>query len=314
MIPSFLLILSLFCGGLLYATPDNLTRLELTHEPLSDPFIERLTQHFDISAIIRVDSSDYIDRKSTKPVYLINSSEAQVEKYKKSLRRASHLNLFKGNLAAFLKQDPAHLKGTLLLIFDGRVCDETFLSQLDKSQRFVILVDHFSSLKNKNLKNALSLIDPRMTFFVLDDLAISYIADESTTVSPLTLSYTASYLEESDPSNIIEAESVIIREGAIAAGLKQSISPHVLLWKGLALLGQKDYFEASRCFHEAKALGYDHWRVYWYISLAEYERRNFAEAKRALNLVVKEAPSFQPAHDLLIKIDSPADRLFAPAD
>lgn len=192
------------------------------------------------------------------------------------------------------------------------------------SQDAFSLEEPFSTLQD--LRSAIADVNPNYEFWILGNIAIAYPKEDQIKVSPLVKACTQSCLFDSQKSNteenIIETEQVIMHsfkgtEGKILDGLHNAYEAqrksyittlsedpyvHYVLWKGLALLGQKDYFQASKCFHSALAKGCSHWRVYWYIALSEYERRNFAEAERALKHVLKEAPEFKQAYDLSQKI------------
>ena len=134
-------------------------------------------------------------------------------------------------------------------------------------------------------------------------------------ISPILAACTESFLESTESENLLKTEKTILssisakeleifdwmEQQTIAS--KESAPLYPLLWKGLFYLDQKEYFEASRCFHKALASGVDNWRVYWYISLAETERRNYLEAKRALLHVLNEVPEFKEAQELLERIE-----------
>lgn len=183
--------------------------------------------------------------------------------------------------------------------------------------------DQFSTLKD--LKISILDINPSYQFWLLGNIAIAYPTEDDIEVSPLVKACTQSRLFdtlESSSEDILEAEQVIMHsfksaESKILDGLHSAYEAqrksyittlsedpyvHYVLWKGLSLLGKKDYFQASKCFHSALAKGCSHWRVYWYIALSEYERRNFTEAERALKHVLREAPNFKQASELSQKI------------
>ncbi len=174
------------------------------------------------------------------------------------------------------------------------------------------------------LKESVLEINPDYQFWILGNIAIAFPKQDNVPVSPLVKACTTSRLfnDENFYQQVLQAEKVIMesfaqKEHLILDGLHEAFTVqkqakiakvsedpaiHYILWKGLSLLGQKQYFEASRCFHSAVAKGCHHWRVYWYIAQAEYERRNLLEAERALQRVLKAVPDFSEAKELAEKI------------
>jgi tetratricopeptide (TPR) repeat protein len=80
-------------------------------------------------------------------------------------------------------------------------------------------------------------------------------------------------------------------------------SPHYNLWYGLILQHQKDHANASLQFQEVIRLGYNHWRVFWYLAQSLYESQSFDEARTALTMVLKNNPDFSPANTLMHEIE-----------
>jgi tetratricopeptide (TPR) repeat protein len=75
-------------------------------------------------------------------------------------------------------------------------------------------------------------------------------------------------------------------------------SPHYNLWEGLMLLENKKFNEALEQFMEVAALGYNHWRIYWYLAQSYFGLGEFAEAKKALEIVLSQKPDFSSAYEL----------------
>lgn len=73
--------------------------------------------------------------------------------------------------------------------------------------------------------------------------------------------------------------------------------------QGLSNFEEKQFAEASLAFHKAANSGYTNWRVYWYIAKSEYNRKNLKGAKQALKQVLRGAPDFQEAQEMLLKIE-----------
>ena len=80
-------------------------------------------------------------------------------------------------------------------------------------------------------------------------------------------------------------------------------APHYNLWYGLMLYNQGKYEESCRQFDEVIDLGYNHWRVYWYLAKSLYGCNDLGGAKSCVQRVLKINPSFEEADNLLIAID-----------
>lgn len=122
---------------------------------------------------------------------------------------------------------------------------------------------------------------------VIFDTLILYPAQEDVTVSPFIRSITMSRLYDSqnnyDIEDIIKAEHGIAlvkdNEQQALAQLTQcyteewskaaGLSRHHPLWFGLILLANEQYEKAIINFKEAKNRGICHWRIDWYLAMAE---------------------------------------------
>lgn len=80
-------------------------------------------------------------------------------------------------------------------------------------------------------------------------------------------------------------------------------SPHYNLWYGLILQNQNDHENACLQFQEVIRLGYNHWRVFWYLANSLYERQNYTDAINALNIVLQNNPNFEPGQTLLATLN-----------
>ena len=179
-----------------------------------------------------------------------------------------------------------------------------------------------NELNLKEIQSLLKEINSSYQLWVLGDIAIALPELDPSSLSPLVKACTSSLLfaQEENVKDVLQAEKILMsgfteKDFPILSALHdvytsnkkhfasmEDPSVHYILWKGLSLMGQKEYFEASRCFHSAIAKGYNHWRVYWYMAQSEYERRNLEEAQKALLKVMHDAPDFAEASELAVKI------------
>lgn len=81
-------------------------------------------------------------------------------------------------------------------------------------------------------------------------------------------------------------------------------SPHYNLWYALILQKENLHQQACEHFQEVLDLGYDHWRIYWYLAQSSIALHNLYEASHYLQKVVTIQPDFEPAHTLLNTITS----------
>ncbi len=132
--------------------------------------------------------------------------------------------------------------------------------------------------------------------------------DNSLSVSPTVHALSLSFFgnSQNEIENILKTEKQLAKEKE-SQSLIFGLTQESLLCKGLLLMERGEYCEASRTFHLLKTQGFNHWRLDWYISQAEYERRNLKKAQKALDSVIKQAPYFQAAETLSQKI---ADEMF----
>ena len=79
-------------------------------------------------------------------------------------------------------------------------------------------------------------------------------------------------------------------------------SPHYNLWYGLISHHRGNQLQASSQFKEVISLGYNHWRIYWYLSEALFCIKDYEGAMNALKTVLSTEPEFQPAQLLLEKV------------
>lgn len=121
---------------------------------------------------------------------------------------------------------------------------------------------------------------------IVYDTLIAFPATDHITVSPLVKAATASRLYNNQNyaiDHILIAELCIAqaenKEKETMIDLAQrwiepwsngsSISCHYALWYGLILMQAEDYTKAHTYFNEAKKRGFYHWRLDWYITMAQ---------------------------------------------
>ena len=78
-------------------------------------------------------------------------------------------------------------------------------------------------------------------------------------------------------------------------------------WSGLILQGQGKHKDAIQYFLTAYDMGYNHWRVQWYLAKSAIEMRDLKVAEKALQEVVNACPAFKEAKDQLISITGRAN-------
>lgn len=70
---------------------------------------------------------------------------------------------------------------------------------------------------------------------------------------------------------------------------------YLQLWCGLQLQYQLQFQEALIAFETAIRMGFDHWRVYWYLAQAAEKLGKVGMAEQAVINVIHSAPDFHPA-------------------
>jgi len=168
--------------------------------------------------------------------------------------------------------------------------------------------------------NIIYRINPDYKFIVLGDIAIAYPPKYPVTVSPAVQACTLSRnFEEnsSDISKILEAETFIAYE--LSVNEKKAIQAlymdyfsfeepriggYYRFWRGLTFFGEKCYAEAKNEFLKAFELGCNHWRFLWYLAKSAQMSGDIILCKRAIQIVVQNAPHFEPAKKLIEQINN----------
>jgi len=150
-------------------------------------------------------------------------------------------------------------------------------------------------------------IDPAYQFFVFGDVALAFHASTQVTVSPLVLALTISRLFDGTnlPAEEVIAAEILIGQadaserevlGELSAAFTTEANPklglHYRLWQGQTLLGVKNFLEAKRQFNEILRLGFDQWRIHWYLALASHGAGDTRFACVILDTLMRLVPEF----------------------
>lgn len=129
-------------------------------------------------------------------------------------------------------------------------------------------------------------INPEYQLAVVYDTLIAFVASEGITVSPAVKAATISRLYEQDNfaiEHVLEAELCIAqstdKEKQTFIDLIEKcyepwsaapgFSSHYDLWYGLILMEQEEYTKALAYFQDAQLRGLYHWRLEWYMLMAQ---------------------------------------------
>jgi tetratricopeptide (TPR) repeat protein len=156
-------------------------------------------------------------------------------------------------------------------------------------------------------------------YVILGDILLAYPRTMQLSFSPVLNACTVSRLF--DGKNFAD-EHILAAENAIALAQGEELeslhelykdfsmpwkgwynkSPHYNLWYGLILKNRSEHEKAIDQFHEVLNLGYNHWRIYWYLAESLFCTQQYELASSNLHKVLQERPDFQPASELLQKI------------
>jgi len=204
----------------------------------------------------------------------------------------------------------AGLKGAVILIDDLRCFDAVWATVPQSSG-----ARDYPSMSA--VTDALLAIDKSYQIAVLGDAVMAYPHLPSVSVSPVVAACTLSrmYLDETrEEQAVLDAEKAIGRANnteltAICTMYERFKSSevygfcrHYRLWHALTRIEEKDYGKACIDLLIAIGLGFEHWRVQWYLAAAAYEGGYFAIAEKALNVVLLSAPDFAEAIHLNDKL------------
>jgi hypothetical protein len=150
-------------------------------------------------------------------------------------------------------------------------------------------------------------------FVVLGTVLLCARSNELVTISPILSACTASVIYDAlntkHDLSIIEIEKIIMQANKLDATvltahngnyesfLDKGMSQHLVLWKALILLGQKQFELAIRYFELLEKV-IPHWRIQWYLAQALAQQKKLELAKSKLVIVMHEEPLFEPAKNL----------------
>lgn len=170
------------------------------------------------------------------------------------------------------------MKNAILLIDDIRLFYDS-LGQVSGTN-----VEGYPS--TTQIINKILEIDSSYHFAIVSDVLIAYPATETIIATPITHAATISRLFDGtnlDINDVIKAETCIAHAQGqeketiqkladlfvSQESITMCIARHYPLWYGLTLLADGQYEKASVEFKKAKQSGLTHWRIDWYITMAE---------------------------------------------
>lgn len=310
--------------------------LDITDMTLTPNIMKKMRSIFGVRSLVEV-APKHRDIASNgvdyfKEIFTIESDHINFLKTEKQFKSKKNVHCYEGTTQTVLSQILPEINERILFWFDGRGSSNItpLLASVEsvlksKQKNGVLLISHILSSNHfeeggstvlRQIKECVSSAAPEYDFWIIGDFAVAYPRDEKITPSPMVEACTESSLFEKTSNNhnaVLAAEKVIMtsshKKGEKWVDLFQldkqaTLSPKQRVWQGLAHLQNKAYGKASMEFNKALAGGEDHWRVYWYIAIAESERHHFKEAKTALKHVIKSAPDFEEAKQLYTKIEA----------
>jgi FkbM family methyltransferase len=185
-------------------------------------------------------------------------------------------------------------------------------------------VDSSSSLHGypdlNEIHRAVMAIDSSYQFLVLGDVALACPANVALTPSPVVMALTLSRLFDGHNlslDEIFEAEIMLGHAEGEERELIRALSSeradveqcglglHYRFWHALILLGEKKFIEAGKQLVAADRLGFNHWRLRWYLALALVAAGHKAVAADVLDQLFILAPEFSPARQLREQLRGP---------
>jgi GT2 family glycosyltransferase/cytochrome c-type biogenesis protein CcmH/NrfG len=170
-----------------------------------------------------------------------------------------------------------------------------------------------------SLCSAIREIDKAYKFAVVGDIFIAYPASTTFDVTPVVASCTISRLYDGTNYNleqVMEAEAVIGKAqsdelfalqklfAACVSVESFGLGKHYRLWHALILAFHEDYMKACKEFLMAMNLGFDHWRINWYLAKAAHMAGHYTLANQQLAAVLMAAPDYAEAQQLLKQIEA----------
>jgi hypothetical protein len=209
-----------------------------------------------------------------------------------------------------IKNNP--FKKNIILIDDLRL----FGSLLDNKR-----IHLAGKIEYPLLANVCALLQDTYCYRVIGDILLAYEKSLDLHFSPVIDACTISRIFDGNnytTQEILDVECTIASAQGQELHALQSLhkdfsapwrqwynkSPHYNLWYGLTLQKQGSHANACLQFKEVIRLGYDHWRIFWYLAQSLYETHSLDEALDTLNVVLKNNPDFNPATILTREIIS----------
>jgi hypothetical protein len=169
---------------------------------------------------------------------------------------------------------------SIIMIDDIRLCDDCVMHLNDP---IIGGYPHISNIVSKLLE-----INPHYLFLIIGDVLIAYPDKEN--VKPSIILQSCKYSRLFDGNNyddnfIIDLEknisfaksgekkSIEILSNTFGSdwhAISYGLGRHYILWHSLILLNNNDFEKAYYKLSHIKALGYDHWRIDWYLAQAAY--------------------------------------------
>ena len=308
--------------------------LDITEGSLTPSVMKQIKELFKTKAFIDI-SPKHRDIASDalplfKEIFTIESDHTNFLKSTKQFKSQKKVHCYEGNADQVLNKILPEIHDRVLFWIDGRnensvqkinnIIDAIFSS---KQVDGVLVIGHVLSSKGlshdqsgtcRSIKNQIKTKAPEYEFWVIGDYIIAYPSKDLVMPSPIVKAITESSLFDGSndgPMEVIAAEEIIMqssnrfekKEISLFENRSGGLAPKQHVWSGLRHLENKDYSRASSEFHRAISSGEDHWRVYWYLAVAESKRKHYKEAKSALKHVMIFAPHFEKAKELYIQIE-----------
>lgn len=157
------------------------------------------------------------------------------------------------------------------------------------------------------LKEAILNINPEYQFIIFGDIALAYPKQKyAVTASPVLQACTTSRLFDGENNTlqaVLKAEQVI---GSATDQEKEAITTlcnwrvawsgiYYQLWNGLINLHNKEYQKAHSCFVHSYNMGFEHWRIFWYLAQAAHGAQDEPKEKQYRAILKNRAPYFEQA-------------------
>ncbi|OHE75765.1 MAG: hypothetical protein A3F67_01080 [Verrucomicrobia bacterium RIFCSPHIGHO2_12_FULL_41_10] len=154
------------------------------------------------------------------------------------------------------------------------------------------------------------------TCVVLGDILLAHNVQRPLNFSAVVTACTVSRLYDganySDVTILAQEQVIAAAQGEELATLKEAYTNHSMLWRawrnrspyfnlwyGLSLQNSGQHRQAAVEFQEVIRLGYEHWRIFWYLAQSYHAVNDQSQTQAALQRVLSINPMFKPAQQLL---------------